>query len=128
MIHPLFLTVIRRPDLLLKHAANYAELLKIELTSMGLSLAIQIAGAAVALVALLLALGLTGIAIMLGFVFETFHLVLVVVPGVAWMFVLVGTVFALRSGARATIKELKHEVGLDFELLRLIKEVEHESS
>ncbi|RYG58063.1 MAG: hypothetical protein EON56_00830, partial [Alphaproteobacteria bacterium] len=78
MVHPIFMTVLRRPDLLANHLANYAELVKGELSSFGTSVAVRAASAAVALVALLLALGLSGISIMLGYLHGSFNWVLII--------------------------------------------------
>ena len=126
MIHPIFRTVLRRPELFLKHAANHVELLKSELTSIGLALAIRAVGAALALVALLLALGLSGVAIMLGFLHGSFHPVLVVVPGAVWLVVLLGGVLALRPGVREQVVDARRELEADLDLLRLIKAANHD--
>lgn len=90
MIQPLFMAVLRRPELLAVHAANYVALVKGEATDFGTSLAVRAASAAIAVVSLMLALGLTGIAVMLGVLNGSFHWVLVIVPGVAWVIALFG--------------------------------------
>jgi hypothetical protein len=126
MIHPIFMTVLRRPDLLANHFANYAQLVKGVLSAVGASLATRAAGVAVALVAVLLALGLTGVAVMLGFLQGSFHWVLVIVPGVAWFLVLVGGVFAMRSSTKAKVEEVKDEVEADFNILRMVKEAKND--
>ena len=126
MVHPIFMTVLRRPDLLANHLANYAELVKGELSSFGTSVAVRAASAAVALVALLLALGLTGISIMLGYLHGTFHWVLVIVPGAAWLLAVIGAALAMRSTTKDKVEDVKSEVEADFNMLRLIKEARNE--
>ncbi|MDB5826805.1 MAG: hypothetical protein JWQ73_1025 [Variovorax sp.] len=126
MIHPIFMTVLRRPELLANHLANYAELVKGELAALGTALAVRAAGAVVALVAVLLALGLTGIAVMLGFLHGAFHWVLIIVPGVAWVLAGVGAALAMRSTVKGEVEGLKDEVQADFNMLRLIKEARHD--
>lgn len=126
MVHPIFMTVLRRPELLFTHLANYAEFVKAEVSSLGCSLAIRAASVAVALVALLLALGLTGIAVMLGFLQGAFHWVLVIVPGVAWLFMLIGVTLAMRSTVKEKVNDVKDEVASDSRMLRLIKQAKND--
>ena len=126
MIHPIFMTVLRHPDLLISHLSNYVELVKGECSSIGVVLAIRAAGVMVALAALLLALLFSGIALMLGFMHHSFHPVLVVVPGMAWAFVLIGAALALKSGVREQVADVKAEVDADLDLLRLVKAARHD--
>lgn len=124
MIHPIFRTALRRPDLIATHAANYVELVKAEFHAAGTSLALRAAGAVLALVAVLLALGLTGVAVMLGYL-HGYHPVLLAVPGAAWLLAAIGTVLALRSSLRARVDEVKGEIHSDLEIMRLVKEAHH---
>lgn len=121
-MHPIFMTALRRPDLVFDHAANYAELVKDELAAAGRSLILKAASAAVALVALLLALGLTGIAIMLGCVHARFHWALVIVPGTAWVLAVVGALVAAKAGVKDEIEDIKSQLAADVEMLRTVKE------
>ena len=118
------MAVLRRPELLADHLANYVELLKAEGRSLGLSLAVRMTGAAVALVALLLALGLTGVAILIGAMQGVFSWWLVAVPGCAWLLFMVGAVLAMRSPTREMSHDIKNEVTADFRALQLVKEVQ----
>ena len=128
MIHPLFRTALRRPDLIAAHAAHSVELVKAQMSATGSSLAVRAAGAALALalalVAILLALGLTAVAVMLGYL-QGYHPVLLVVPGVAWALAAVGTLLALRSKLRARVDEVKGEIHSDLEIMRLVKAAHH---
>ncbi|MDM0108847.1 hypothetical protein QTH97_28160 [Variovorax sp. J22R24] len=126
MIHPLFKAALKRPDLVLHHLANYGELLKCEAADAGKGLLVQAAAGVAAAVALLLALGLTGVAVMLGVLHGTFHWVLVAVPAVGWLGVIVGAVVATRSAVQRDIQDVRDEVERDLHLLRLAKELKNE--
>ncbi|RYE69134.1 MAG: hypothetical protein EOO81_08770, partial [Oxalobacteraceae bacterium] len=65
-MHPIFSAALRRPDLLVDHASNYVALAKEEVSRTLDGVLKRIIGGAVAAIALILALGLTGFAIMLG--------------------------------------------------------------
>lgn len=122
MIHPIFMTVLRRPDLFATHLTNYAELVKSELSAAGLAFAARAAAGAIAFVALLLALGLTGVAIMLGVMQGVFHWILAVVPGIAWLLAAIGAAFAMRSTTKEKVEDVKEELEADFRVLRMVKE------
>lgn len=127
MVHPIFVAVLRRPELLFTHLANYVELVRGELSAVGSSLAMRAASAVVALVALLLAVGLTGIAVMLGFLHGSFQWVLVIVPGAAWVLVLIGVVLAMRSSTvKEKVDDVKDEMEADLRMLRLIREANND--
>lgn len=125
MIHPIYMTALRRPDLVAAHLRNHVDLVKHEIADAGRSVAYKAAGAIVALVALLLALGLTGIAVMLGVLHGSFHWVLAAVPGVAWLLTLIGLVVALKSSVRDDVQEVKDELEADLAALRTVKEARH---
>ena len=126
MIHPIFKAALKRPDLVFQHLANYVELLKEEAADLGKGLALQAVGAVAAIVALLLALGLTGVAVMQGVLHGTFNWVLVIVPGVAWLFVLIGVAIAMRSTLQGEIQDVRDEVASDLEVLRVAKDMTDE--
>ncbi|MDM0001194.1 hypothetical protein QTI24_21485 [Variovorax sp. J22P240] len=126
MIHPLFKAALKRPDLLIRHLANYGELLKCEAADAGKGLLVQAAAGVAAAMALVLALGLTGVAVMLGILQATFHWVLVAVPAVAWLCVMVGGLMAMRSVVRRDIQDVRDEVERDLRLIRLAKELKDE--
>ena len=122
MIHPIYMTALRRPDLVAAHLRNHVELVKKELGDAGRSVAYKAAGAVVALVALMLALGLTGIALMLGALHGSFHWALVAVPGVAWLLTAVGAMVAMKASVRDDVQDVKDELEADFAVLRNVKE------
>ncbi len=126
MIHPIFKTALRRPDLIAGHLGNYAELLKGEAKAFGMSVGVRAAGAAMAFVALLLALGLTGVAVMLGVLNGSFHWILALVPGVAWLLALGGGLLALKLPTPAPVDDVKDELERDLRALRLVQEAKND--
>ena len=121
------MTVLRRPELLFTHLTNYVELVKGELSAFGSSLAIRAASAVVALIALMLALGLTGTAVMLGFLRGSFEWVLVVVPGAAWLLAGIGAALAMRSSSvKKKVDDVKDELEADVRMLGLVKEAKND--
>ncbi|MGJ7506308.1 hypothetical protein [Variovorax sp. GT1P44] len=126
MIHPIFKALLKRPELVVQHLANYVDLLKYELTDVGKGLLVQAVAGVVAAVSLLLALGLTGIAVMLGLLAGRFHWSLVGVPAVAWVGALVGGLLATRSKLREDVKGVSDEIERDVRVLRLAKELNDE--
>lgn len=122
MIHPIFMTVLRRPDLFATHLTNYAELVKIELSAAGSAFAVRAAAGVIAFVALLLAFGLTGVAIMFGVMHGAFHWVLAVVPGIAWLLAAICAALAMRSTVKEKVADVKEELEADYRVLRMVKE------
>lgn len=122
MIHPIYMTALRRPDLIAAHLRNHVELVKKEVADAGRSVAYKIAGAVVALVALLLALGLTGVALMLAAVHGSSHWMLIAVPGAAWLLTAIGAIVAMKSSVRDDVQEVKDQFEADLVALRNVKE------
>lgn len=126
MFHPFFKAVLQRPDLLVQHLSNHIDLIKAEAATTGRSLAMKGVAALLAGLLLLLALGLTGVAVMLGFV-HAFHAALVAVPGVAWAFALLSLVPAMRrSPAAQAQREVMSEIEADLAVLREVREEQDE--
>ena len=117
MLHPLFATLIKRPDLIADHVSAYVELITQETSGVTADWVKRgLAWALVALGALVFVL-LSGIALMLG-VLNHFHWVLLAVPGV----VLLLTLLAF-SKAKTPIKidrftDLKSQMNSDLLALR----------
>ena len=120
-MHPIFMTTLRRPDLLATHANNYGRLLKEEISRTVIGLKIRAIGGAVAVLAALLALVFTGIAVMLG-ALDGFAWSLVLVPGFTWLIAGVGTAIAVKPGVTDGAQELKNQVAADAAALRLAGE------
>lgn len=121
------MAVLRRPELLATHLANYSTLIKAEVTAVGTSLVVRAVSAVIALVALLLALGLSGIAVMLGFLHGSFHWALVIVPGVAWLISLIGIGRAMKATSLdQKVDAVKDEVDADFRMLKLVQKAKND--
>jgi hypothetical protein len=126
MIHPIFMAAMRHPELIVKHLANYFELVRAETLAIGGSVARRVAGAVVALVAILLALGLSAIAVMLGVLHGAFHWVLVIVPGTAWLLAAAGIFMAARPTLTNEVQDVRDQVEADMRMLRLVKDAKDE--
>ncbi len=83
MLHPIFSTVLGHPELVAEHLANYAALVRQETAQAGRGLVARIVAGVLAAASAMLALGLIGVAVLLGVLHGSFHWVLVAVPGVA---------------------------------------------
>ena len=120
-MHPLFMTVLRRPDLLVTHANNYVGLVKEEVSQTLTSLKLRAIGGAVAAVAVILALIFTGIALMLG-ALHGFAWSLVLVPLVTWLVVGIGVFMAVKPNSAAGVQELKGQLSADLIAIKIAGE------
>jgi hypothetical protein len=121
-MHPIFMTTLRRPDLLVNHASNYGELLKEEISRTLNGLKVRAIGGVVAVLAGLLALIFTGVAVMLG-ALHGFAWSLVLVPGIAWLMAGAGAAIAVKPGVTDGAQELKNQIDADLAALRLAGEL-----
>jgi len=118
MFHPIFTTVLRHPELIAEHASNYAALLRLEAAEASRGLAARLIAGVLAAVSAMLALGLTGMAIMLGAIHNNFHWALVAVPGVSALIALVAGFIAARPMQFHAFNDLRAEVDADIHALR----------
>lgn len=81
-MHPLCLTIIRRPDLIIDHLSAYAALLSQEASQASQSLVNRALIWAIAVMSGAIGVVLSGTALMLGVLQNQFHWILVAVPGV----------------------------------------------
>ena len=119
MLHPIFSTVLRHPELIADHAVNYAALLRLETTEAGKALITRLVAGVLAAVCAVLCLGLAGVAIMLGMLHGSFHWVLVLVPGVLGLIAAVAGYLAARPADFHGFAELRAQVDADLHALRL---------
>ena len=119
MLHPIFSTVIQRPDLLMVHLSAYGALFSQEAKAAGSQLAKRALAWLLAVMCGSVFISLTGIALMLGFVHNQFHWILAVVPGIA----LLATILALMQAKKPLdaehFTELKAQFHSDASALRL---------
>jgi|DEB19_MinimDraft_2_1074335.scaffolds.fasta_scaffold38938_2 hypothetical protein len=117
MLHPLFATLIKRPDLIADHIAAYAELISLESSGIGadwlkrgLAWALVLLGAVVFVI-------FSGIALMLG-ALNQFHWVLVAVPSGVLLLTLLAFLKARTPIDNDRFSELKAQVNNDLRALR----------
>ena len=118
MLHPIFSTVLGHHDLVAEHLANYAALVKDEATQAGRNAVARLVAGVLAAIAGMLALGLIGIAVMLGVLHGSFHWVLVVVPGVAVLCALVAGYIASRSSTVNAFEDVRAQLDADIQAMR----------
>jgi hypothetical protein len=119
MLHPLFSTLIQRPDLVMDHASAYAALASQEARAASA----QLIGCGVAWVAAgvcaCMFVMFAGIALMIGFLQNQFHWVLVAVPGAALLMTAVAVLKARQAVPAEHFPELKAQLASDARALRM---------
>lgn len=120
MLHPLFSTLIQRPDLLVEHVAGYTALFHQEASQAGALLLKRYLAWGIAIVCAMLFMGLAGIALMLGTLHSQFHWVLLAVPGSALLAMLVAIAKAKAPLTDARFTELKAQINSDIQALRAV--------
>lgn len=120
MLHPLFSTLVKRPDLMVDHISAYAALFHQEAVEASTDLLARAAAWVVAVLAGVVFLGLTGVAVMLGLMQNQFHWVLLAVPGVALLLVVAAMVRALKPWRSERFPELKAQLESDARALRMV--------
>lgn len=119
MLHPLFSTLIQRPDLALDHASAYAALIHQEARVAGSQWVRRCLAWVLAGVFGCMGIVLASVALMLGFVNNQFHWILVVVPGAAFLIAAVAVVKALQPLPTENFAELKAQIDNDSRALRM---------
>jgi len=117
MLHPIFSTVLGHPELVADHVANYAALARQEAAEAGRRLMARIIASVLAVASAVLALGLIGVAVLLGVLHGSFHWVLVVVPGVAAVFAAICAYFAARPSPAYGFDDLRTQLDADLQAL-----------
>ena len=120
MLHPLFSTIVQRPDLVMDHLSAYGSLFHKEASSAGSELLARAVAGVVAILAVVVFLGLAGTAAMLGFSQNQFHWVLIAVPGFALALLIVSVLVALKPSKRERFPELKAQIDSDAQALRSV--------
>lgn len=121
MLHPLFSTLVHRPDLVIDHVSAYAALLQSQTQEAGSQwLARALAWAWVAGGALLFVV-FAGVALMLGLVLDRFHWGLILVPGIFLGVTVLAYARASRPGSGDAFAELKAQFDDDVRALRSVR-------
>jgi len=122
MLHPIYSTVLGHPELIADHLANYGALLRQEAEAASRDLIARTVAGVLAAVSAMLALGLIGVAVMLGFMHGTFHWVLAAVPGAAVLIALILTGVASRPRDFQAFSDLRAQLDADLHALHLVGE------
>jgi hypothetical protein len=117
MLHPIFSTVLGHPELIAEHAANYAALVRQEASEAGRGLVARIVAGVLAAASAMLALGLIGVAVLMGVLHGSFHWVLVAVPGVALAIAGICAWMASRPFPGYAFDDLRAQVDADLQAL-----------
>lgn len=117
MLHPIFSTVLGHPELVADHVANYAALARQEAGEAGRVLMARLIAGVLAAASAVLALGLIGVAVLLGVLHGSFHWVLVIVPGVAAVFAALCAYFATRPSPGYGFDDLRAQLDADLQAL-----------
>lgn len=117
-MHPLYLTIIQRPDLLVDHMSAYAALLKHEANHAKKTLVNCVLAWFIALVSAVICCVLAGTALMLGILQNQFHWVLVAVPGVMALCALGAFVWITQNAMVHHFTNIKSQLQSDASALR----------
>lgn len=117
MLHPVFTTLIKRPDLVADHVTAYVELVQQEASGLGADWIKRGVAWAMAAFGALLFLVLTGVALMLGAIHQ-FHWMLIAVPSAVLLLTLVALARARAPQREERFKELKAQLQSDAQALR----------
>ena len=118
MVHPIFSVLISRPELLVDHVAAYAALVREEASTAGREMAVRAIFWVLAAFAFAMFLALSGVAIMLGAMFDSFNAALIAVPGVALLIAMAAVLVARKPLPVVAFGELKAQLEADAQALR----------
>lgn len=119
LVHPIFKVLVRRPELVVDHLSGYAALATQEATTLGTEVLRRAIAWGVAAIAFMVFLVLAGVALMLGFMQDQFHWVLVLAPGAALALALIAMVMARKSLPTQAFVELRGQLEADAQALRM---------
>jgi len=122
MLHPLFTLLIRKPELVVEHLAGYGALIHEEVSDVGVQLVSHIGAWMATLVMAIFFIIMTGMAIMLGCVLNTFHWALVLVPGFALLAAIACFLYARTPMPATRFDGLKAQIEADVQSLRIAGE------
>lgn len=102
------------------HLSAYGALFHKEASSAGSELVARVVAGLVAVLALVVFLGLTGTALMLGLLNNQFHWILVAVPGASFLLLVVAVMIAKKPFKSERFPELKAQLDSDAQALRTV--------
>jgi hypothetical protein len=118
MLHPIFSTLVTRPDLIVDHLSGYTALFGEETKSVGTEVVVKAAAWVLMGLMLMLFLTLAGTAVMLGVLHGQFHWALVAVPGVALLLAIAALLVAKKPLSGGHYAEFKSQIESDVASLR----------
>ena len=122
MLHPIYATILGHPELVADHLANYMALVREEAGSATKHVVARIIAGVLAAVSAMMALGLIGVAVMLGFLHGSFHWVLVAVPGAAILIAAVSGWYASRPASFEGFEDIRAQLEADVRALHMAGE------
>lgn len=120
MLHPIYSVLLRRPELLIDHAAAYAALVREEACATGSELGKRAVAGTVAVLGFIMFLVLAGMAAMIGALEGRFHWMLLLVPGTALAVAAVGLQQARRKLPYPVFAEVRAQLEADAQALRTL--------
>jgi type IV secretory pathway VirB2 component (pilin) len=120
MLHPLFSTIVQRPDLVMDHLSAYGALFHKEASSAGSELITRVVAGVVAILTLVVFLVLAGTALMLGLLQSQFHWILLVVPGLALVLLIIAALVVMKPFKSERFPELRAQIDSDAQALRTV--------
>lgn len=117
-MHPLCLTMIRRPDLVVDHLSAYAALFKQEADDASKMLVRRVLVWLIAIMSGAIGVILSGTALMLGILQNQFHWILVAVPGVMILCALVAMAWTKQAVFAGHFSNIKSQFFNDAQALR----------
>jgi hypothetical protein len=118
MLHPIFSTAIQRPDLIVEHVSAYGALLNQEARAISSQLVSRAVACLLAVLCGSIFVSMVGIAVMLGYMHNQFHWVLVVVPSAALIVTIFAALKAKQVVAFDHFAEFKAQLSSDMNALR----------
>ncbi len=121
LLHPVFPALMRRPELLLDHAAGYLALMREEAQATSGQVISRVLSWAVAVLGFIMFVVLAGVAAMLGAMQGHFHWVLLLVPGTALALAAVAFAQARQKLQQAAFAQLRSQLEADAQALRTLR-------
>jgi Kef-type K+ transport system membrane component KefB len=125
MLHPIFKTLVSRPDLLVDHVAAYAGLAAQEISATGQDFKARIVSLVLAALFGVIFVLLAGVSIMVGVLHGQFHWALAAVPGAALVVALAALLAGRRPSAQQRFALLRDQFATDMALIRDAGEAPH---
>ena len=118
MLHPLFTTIVQRPDLMVDHLSAYAALFGQEAKTAGTEVVERVLAWILTVICGSVFFVLTGVALMLGFTQNQFNWILFAVPMFALLLTLIAVVKARQPLPNKHFPLLKEQLDADIVALR----------